>query len=114
MEVHGAARFAAPYVGTPMHRGPPAPGVHRVGTFVLFLLPGGARGVSPPSSQIQWGQRRQRDPWLGKISEEEVVLEEVSEVPRVSRRLHLKGAPSIEASSPNAGIGASAQRPVVK
>jgi hypothetical protein len=56
----------------------------------------------------------QRDPWLGKISEEEVVLEEVSEVPRASRGLHLKGAAGVEASSPSAGIGASAQRPAVK
>jgi hypothetical protein len=41
MEVPGAVRFAAPYVGAPMCRRPPAPGVHRAGTFTLFLLPGG-------------------------------------------------------------------------
>jgi hypothetical protein len=41
LEVPGAARFAAPSVGAPMRRGPPAPGVHRTGTFAMFLLPGG-------------------------------------------------------------------------
>jgi hypothetical protein len=55
-----------------------------------------------------------RDPWLGKISKEEVALEEVGEVPRVSRKLHLKGAAGVKAPSPNVGIGASAQRPAVK
>jgi hypothetical protein len=48
------------------------------------------------------------DPWLGEMSEEEVVLEEVSEVPRASRRLHLKGVTGVEASSPSVGIGVSA------
>jgi hypothetical protein len=42
MEVPRAAWFAAPCVGAPMHRGPPAPGVHRAGTFVLFRLPRGS------------------------------------------------------------------------
>jgi hypothetical protein len=114
MEVPGAAWFAAPYGGAPMRRGPPAPGVHRAGTFVLFRLPGGARGVSPPILQIQRQRRRQKDPLLGEVSEEEVVLEEVGKVLRASRRLHLKGVTGIEASSPSAGIGASAQRPAVK
>jgi hypothetical protein len=41
MEVPGAAWFAAPCGGAPMRRGPPAPSVHRAGTFVLFRLPGG-------------------------------------------------------------------------
>jgi hypothetical protein len=41
LEVLGAVRFALPYIGALMHRGPPAPGVHRAGTFALFLLPGG-------------------------------------------------------------------------
>jgi hypothetical protein len=41
MEVPGVAWFAASCGGVPMHRGPPAPGVHRAGTFVLFRLPGG-------------------------------------------------------------------------
>jgi hypothetical protein len=41
MEVPGAARFTAPCVGALMRRGPPALGIHRAGTFGLFLLPGG-------------------------------------------------------------------------
>jgi hypothetical protein len=41
LEVPGAVWFATPCVGAPMRRGPPAPGVHRAGTFTLFLLPGG-------------------------------------------------------------------------
>jgi hypothetical protein len=39
LEVPGAARFASPCIGAPMRRGPPVPGVHRAGTFALFLLP---------------------------------------------------------------------------
>jgi hypothetical protein len=34
---------------------------------------------------------------LGEVSEEEVVLEKVDEVPGASRRLYLKGAASVEA-----------------
>jgi hypothetical protein len=44
MEVPRAARFTAPCVCAPVHRGPPALGIHRAGTFVLFLLPGGHPG----------------------------------------------------------------------
>jgi hypothetical protein len=51
---------------------------------------------------------------LGEGPEEEVVLGEVGEVPRVSRRLHLKGAAGVEASNLSAGIGASAQRSAAK
>jgi hypothetical protein len=40
-EVPEATRFASPYLGAPMRRGPPAPGVHRARTFALFPLPGG-------------------------------------------------------------------------
>jgi hypothetical protein len=40
-EVPGAAWLASSYLGAPMRRGPPASGVHRAGTFSLFLLPGG-------------------------------------------------------------------------
>jgi hypothetical protein len=35
------ARSALPCLGAPMRRGPPAPGIHRAGTFALFPLPGG-------------------------------------------------------------------------
>jgi hypothetical protein len=65
LEVPGAAWSAAPYIGAPMCRGPPAPGIHRTGTFALFLLPGGARDASS-LSQIQRQQRRQRDPCSGR------------------------------------------------
>jgi hypothetical protein len=41
LEVPGAARFATPCIGAPMRRGPLAPGIHRAGTFALFLLPRG-------------------------------------------------------------------------
>jgi hypothetical protein len=40
-EVPRATRFAAPCVGAPMRRGPPAPGVYRAGTFALFPMPRG-------------------------------------------------------------------------
>jgi hypothetical protein len=40
-EVPEAARIASPCLGTPMRRGPPAPGVHWAGIFALFPLPGG-------------------------------------------------------------------------
>jgi hypothetical protein len=40
-EVPGATWLASSGLGAPMRRGPPAPGVHRAGTFSLFLLPGG-------------------------------------------------------------------------
>jgi hypothetical protein len=40
-EVPGAAWLASSGLSAPMRRGPPAPGVHRAGTFSLFLLPGG-------------------------------------------------------------------------
>jgi hypothetical protein len=47
-EVPGATWFAAPCVGAPMRRGPPAPGVHRAGTFTLFQLPRGRpRRIAP-------------------------------------------------------------------
>jgi hypothetical protein len=41
LEVPEAVRFASSCIGAPMHRGPPAPGIHRAGTFALFLLPKG-------------------------------------------------------------------------
>jgi hypothetical protein len=40
--------------------------------------------------------------------EEEVALEEGGEVPEVSRRLYLRGAPGIDTSNLSAGIEASA------
>jgi hypothetical protein len=41
LEVPRAAQFAAPYVDALMCRGPPALGIHWVGTFALFWLPRG-------------------------------------------------------------------------
>jgi hypothetical protein len=54
------------------------------------------------------------DPSIGEVSEEEVALEELGEVSRVSRRPHLKGAANVKAAYPSAGIGASAQRSAMK
>jgi hypothetical protein len=34
-------RLSSSCLDAPIRRGPPAPGVHRAGTFSLFLLPGG-------------------------------------------------------------------------
>jgi hypothetical protein len=50
---------------------------------------------------------------LGNI-EEEVALEEEGDVPEVSRRLHLKGVPGVEASNLSAGIKALAQHSAAK
>jgi hypothetical protein len=50
---------------------------------------------------------------LGSV-EEEVALKEEGEVPEVSRKLHLKGTASIEASNLSAGIEALAQRSAAK
>jgi hypothetical protein len=41
LKVPGAARFTPPRIGAPRRRGPLVSGVHRVGTFSLFLLPEG-------------------------------------------------------------------------
>jgi hypothetical protein len=51
---------------------------------------------------------------LREESADGLVQEEESEVPEVSRRLHLKGTAGFEASNPSTGIRASAQRSVVK
>jgi hypothetical protein len=50
---------------------------------------------------------------LGSV-EEEVALEQEGEVPEVSRKLHLKGAASIDASNLSAGIEALAQHSAAK
>jgi hypothetical protein len=51
---------------------------------------------------------------LEEVPEEGVVLGEVGDVLRVSRRLHLKGAAGVQASNLSRGIRASAQRSAVK
>jgi hypothetical protein len=50
---------------------------------------------------------------LGSIKEE-LALEEEGEVPEVSRRLYLRGATGVDASSRSAGIEALAQRSAAK
>jgi hypothetical protein len=80
----------------------------------LFLLPGGRPRHFAPELADPAAAEELRDPWLGKISGEEVVLEEVSEVLRASRKLHLKSAAGVEVSSPSARIRVSGQRPAVK
>jgi hypothetical protein len=70
LEAPGAARFASSCLGAPMHRGPPAPGVHWVGIFALFLLPGGLLRCFTPEldpaaaeeaeGSIAWGALRKK------------------------------------------------------
>jgi hypothetical protein len=79
----------------------------------LFLLPRGRprrflpeldpAAAKVAEGSIAWGS-----------TEEEVALEEEGEVPKVSIRLHLKGAAGIEASNPSEGIKAFAQRSAAK
>jgi hypothetical protein len=79
----------------------------------LFLLPEGHPRRFVPEPDPTAAEEAE-----GSILREEsadgVVLEEESEVPKVSRRLHLKGAAGFEASNPCTGIEASAQRSVAK
>jgi hypothetical protein len=96
-----------------MHRGPLAPGVHRAGTFALFLLPRGRpRRFLPELDPVAAEEAEGSIAWGS--TEEEVALEEDGEVPEVSIRLHLKGAAGVKASNPSAGIKAFAQRSAAK
>jgi hypothetical protein len=90
-----------------MRRGPPAPGVHRAGTFIFFLLPGGHPRRFVPEPALAAAEEAEGSIAWGSV-EEEVSLEEEGEVPGVSRRLHLKGTAGVEASNLSAGIGALA------
>jgi hypothetical protein len=96
-----------------MRRGPPAPSVHRAETFALFLLPGGRPRRFIPELDSAVAEEAEGSMGLGSI-EEEVALEEEGEVPKVSRRLYLRGAAGVDASSPSMGIEALAQRSAVK
>jgi hypothetical protein len=96
-----------------MRRGPPAPGVHRAGTFALFLLPAGHPRRFIPELDPKAAEESEGSIAWGSI-EEEVALEEEGEVPEVSRRLHLKGAAGVEASNLSAGIEALVQRSAAK
>jgi hypothetical protein len=96
-----------------MHRGPPAPGIHRAGIFALFLLPGGRPRRFAPELDSAAAEEAEGSIGLGSV-EEEVALEEEGEVPEVSRRLYLRGAAGADASSLSAGIKALAQRSAAK
>jgi hypothetical protein len=96
-----------------MRKGPPAPGVHREGTFALFLLPGGRPRRFVPELDPAAAEEAEGSIAWGCVKEE-VALEEEGEVPEVSRRLHLKGTAGVEASNLSAGIEALAQRSAVK
>jgi hypothetical protein len=70
LEAPGAVRFASSCIGAPMRRGPPAPVVHRAGTFALFLLPRGRPRcfipeLNPAAAEeaegsIAWGALRKK------------------------------------------------------
>jgi hypothetical protein len=96
-----------------MRRGPPAPGVHRAGTFALFLLPRGRPRRFTPKLDSAAAEEAEGSMGLGSV-EEEVALEEEGEVPKVSRRLYLRDAAGIDASSLSAEIKALVQRSAVK
>jgi hypothetical protein len=73
----------------------------------LFLLPRGRPRrfipeLGPAAAEEAEGSI------AGRSFEEEVALEEEGEVPKVSRRLYLRGAASVDASNLSAGIEASA------
>jgi hypothetical protein len=79
----------------------------------LFLLPGGRPRRFIPELDPAAAEEAEGSIALGSV-EEEVALEEEGEVPEVLRRLHLKGAASVEASNLSAGIEALAQRSAAK
>jgi hypothetical protein len=84
-----------------------------VGTFALFLLPGGRPRRFIPELDPAAAEEAEGSIALGSV-EEEVALVEEGEVLEVLRRRHLKGAASIEASNLSAGIEALAQRSAAK
>jgi hypothetical protein len=96
-----------------MRRGSLAPGVHRAGTFTLFLLPGGRPRCFIPELDPAAAEEAEGSIAWGSV-EEKVALEEEGEVPEVSRRLHLKGTAGVEVSNLSAGIEALVQRSAVK
>jgi hypothetical protein len=96
-----------------MRRVPSALGIHRVGIFTLFLLPGGRPRHFTPELDLAAAEEAEGSICLGSV-EEEVALEEEGEVSEVSGRLHLKGVASVDASNLCAGIKALAQRSAAK
>jgi hypothetical protein len=74
--------------------------------------PGGARGASPLRSKIWRQRRKRRDPWRREdVYGARVVLGGGKWSAEGVEEVEFKGAASIKASSPSAGIGASAQYP---
>jgi hypothetical protein len=112
-EVPGAVQFASPFLGVPMRRGPPAPGVHRAGTFVLFPLPGGRPRRFAPELDPAVAEEVEGSMSLGSVGEE-VALEEEGEVPEVSRRLYLRGVASVVVSNLSVETKALARCSAVK
>jgi hypothetical protein len=96
-----------------MRRGPPVSGVHRAGIFALFLLPKGRPRCFTPELDSAAVEEAEGSMGLGCV-EEEVALEEEGEVPKVSRRLYLRGTAGVDASSLSTGIEVLAQRSIVK
>jgi hypothetical protein len=96
-----------------MRRGLPALGVHQAGIFALFLLPGGRPRCFSPELDPAAVEKAEGFIGLGSV-EEEVTLEEEGEVPKVSRRLYLRGAAGVDASNLSVGIEALAQRSAAK
>jgi hypothetical protein len=96
MEVPGAAQFSVPCIGTPMCRGPAALGDQRAGTFGLFLLPGGRpRRFTPKLEDLAVAAEEAEGSMAqGRCLWERAVLEKASEVPRASRKKHLKAWPA--------------------
>jgi hypothetical protein len=68
-----------------MRRRPPALGVHRARTFVLFLLPGGRPRCFTPELGPAAAEEAEGSMSLGSV-EEEMALKEEGEVSEVSRR----------------------------
>jgi hypothetical protein len=79
----------------------------------LFLLPRGRPRRFTPELDSAAAEEAEGSMGLGSV-EEEVAQEEEGEVPKVSRRLYLRGAADVDASSPSTGIEALAQRSAVK
>jgi hypothetical protein len=113
LEVPDAVRFAVPRMGAPRHKGPPAPGAHRAGTFSLFLLPGGHPRRFAPELVPVAVEEAEGSIGLGVV-EGEVALEEEGDVPEVSRRPYLRGTAGVIASNLSAGTEALARRSAVK
>jgi hypothetical protein len=79
----------------------------------LFLLPGGSPRCFTPELDPAATEEVEGSICLGGV-EEEVALQEEGEVPKVSRRLYLRGVAGVDASNLSTGIEALAQRSAAK